>query len=169
MTALKVCAAGLCLAALAACSNEPADQPTGDATSPVPPPSATETVAASHKAGEEDQLLPSPAPAAQSIPAALHGRWGLVPADCTSTRGDAKGLLTIDATTLKFYESRATLGAIEESSDTRILAAFAFTGEGMTWQREVVLDALDGGRMLIRREYGEDAAPGPFRYARCAG
>ena len=29
------------------------------------------------------------------IPAALRGRWGMTPADCTSTRGDAKGLLEI--------------------------------------------------------------------------
>ena len=31
------------------------------------------------------------------IPAAFHGRWGMVPADCTSTRGDNKGLITVDA------------------------------------------------------------------------
>src|SRR5918996_4286908 len=31
------------------------------------------------------------------IPASLHGRWGLTPGDCTSTRGDAKGLLVISA------------------------------------------------------------------------
>src|SRR5688500_4994135 len=30
-----------------------------------------------------------------AIPAAFHGRWGMVPADCTSTKGDAKGLITI--------------------------------------------------------------------------
>src|SRR5687768_11553061 len=47
------------------------------------------------------------APAA-SIPAALHGRWGMSPADCTSTRGDAKGLLVVSADGLRFYESRAT-------------------------------------------------------------
>src|SRR5688572_30753552 len=33
--------------------------------------------------------------AASTIPASLHGRWGLTPADCTSTRGDAKGLLIV--------------------------------------------------------------------------
>src|SRR6476659_3156800 len=35
----------------------------------------------------------APDAAAAAIPAALHGRWGLTPGDCTSTRGDAKGLL----------------------------------------------------------------------------
>ena len=56
---------------------------------------------------------------------------------------------------------------ISEAAPTRIRAAFDFTGEGMTWQREVVLDVQDDGATLIRREYGQDAAPGPFRYARC--
>jgi hypothetical protein len=94
------------------------------------------------------------------IPAPLRGRWGLVPADCTSTRGDAKGLLTITADKLEFYESVGTLDTIMDAEPTRIRATFDFEGEGMTWQREVVLDVQDDGATLIRREYGEDAAPG---------
>ena len=106
-------------------------------------------------------------PAPTEIPAAIRGRWGMVPGDCTSTRGDAKGLLTITAGKLQFYESVGTLDTIMEAEPTRIRAAFDFEGEGMTWQREVVLDAQDAGATLIRREYGEDAEPGPFRYAKC--
>src|ERR1044072_7834775 len=44
-----------------------------------------------------------------SIPAQYQGRWGMVPADCTSTRGDAKGLITIGDKTIRFFESTATL------------------------------------------------------------
>ena len=44
-------------------------------------------------------------------------------------------------------------------------ASFDFTGEGMTWQREETLELQDG--TLIRREAGQDAAPGPFKYTRC--
>src|SRR5437868_4439151 len=62
---------------------------------------------------------PAKAPAASteqpaatvSIPAALQGRWGLAPNDCTSTRGDAKGLLVIGPDQLTFYESRAVPAA----------------------------------------------------------
>jgi hypothetical protein len=115
---------------------------------------------------------PTPDPAANEapateIPAAIRGRWGLVPADCTSTRGDAKGLLTISASSLEFYESVGTLGTISEAGPTRIRASFDFEGEGMNWKRDQVLDVQDDGATLIRREYGEEAAPGPFRYARC--
>ena len=114
-----------------------------------------------------DREARADAPAPTAIPAAIQGRWGLVPADCEPGRDDAKGLLTIGADKLDFYESTGTLDTISEAAPTRIRAAFDFTGEGMTWQREVVLDVQDDGATLIRREYGQDAAPGPFRYARC--
>lgn len=106
-------------------------------------------------------------PAPTEIPEAMRGRWGLVAADCTSTRGDAKGLLEIDAGRLRFYESVGTLDTVMDAEPTRLRATFDFEGEGMTWEREIVLDVQDGGSTLIRREYGEDAAPGPFRYSRC--
>lgn len=102
-----------------------------------------------------------------TIPKPVQGRWGLVPADCTSTRGDAKGLLVIDPTTLKFYESRGTLGRVTERDASRIRATFAFEGEGQSWRRDEVLDAQDDGRTLIRRDYGEDAMVGPLKYTRC--
>src|SRR5690606_9685670 len=82
-------------------------------------------------------------PEASEIPAATRGRWGLAAADCEPARSDAKGLLTIDATRLEFYESVGTLDAIEEAGPTRIRAAFDFEGEGMTWEREIVLDVQD--------------------------
>jgi hypothetical protein len=106
-------------------------------------------------------------PAPTAIPVALRGRWGLVPGDCTSTRGDAKGLLTITADKLEFYESVGMLDSVAEAAATRVRGSFDFEGEGMTWQRDVVLDVQDDGATLVRREYGDDAAPGPFRYAKC--
>ena len=151
------------LLALAACDNGTQG---ADATA--------EEAAADGNLAANSSVAPTPSPPADSgtpapteIPAAIRGRWGLVPADCTSTRGDAKGLLTITADKLEFYESVGTLDTIMEAEPTRVRAAFDFEGEGMTWQREVVLDVQDGGATLIRREYGEDAAPGPFRYAKC--
>ena len=163
--------------ALMACSQQPVTPAASETGAAEAETSSTASApAAEATTNAEVSPVPSPpapspeatgSPAAQTIPVALQGRWGLVPADCTSTRGDAKGLLAIDATTLKFYESRGTIGAIKERSDTRLRAGFYFTGEGMNWTRDEVLDVQDGGKTLIRREYGQDAAPGPFKYKKC--
>lgn len=150
--------ATLSVLALAACdsgTSDTSDTATAEATpAAVPLP--------------EDTALVSPVAAAATIPTAIQGRWGMVPADCEPSRADAKGLLAIDGNKLEFYESVGTLGEIEEASDTRIRADFDFTGEGMTWERDVVLEVQDNGATLIRREYGDDAAPGPFRYSKCS-
>ena len=100
------------------------------------------------------------------IPAAIQGRWGMVPADCTSTRGDAKGLLRISPSTLTFYESVGRLGSILERSDSSIRAEYAFTGEGMEWKRDVELKVSGG--TLTRIDRGGEEPGGPFTYTKCA-
>ena len=111
--------------------------------------------------------LPVAAPQPATIPEAAQGRWGLTAADCTSTPGDAKGLMTVGATRLTFYESRGTLTAVAERAPDRIDASFDFTGEGMSWTRREILEVQDNGMTLVRREFGEDALPGPFTYTKC--
>ena len=103
-----------------------------------------------------------------TIPEIIQGRWGLVPADCTSTKGDNKGLLTITPVKLQFYESVGTLTDVAELAPNHIRATFAFTGEGLEWNREQTLDVAQDGKTMTRRELGEDAAPGPFQYTRCS-
>lgn len=109
----------------------------------------------------------SPTPLPTAIPAAMQGRWGLVSADCEPGRDDAKGLLTIDSTKLDFYESVGTLGTITEADGDRLRTTFDFMGEGQEWQRDMQLALEEGGRVLVRTEYGEDAAPAPLRYTKC--
>ena len=98
----------------------------------------------------------------------MQGRWGLVAADCEPDHADAKGLLTITADKLRFYESVGTLGDIREGAENRIRASFDFEGEGMEWQRDMTLELQDGGSALVRREFGAEAATEPLRYSRCA-
>lgn len=100
--------------------------------------------------------------AAAAIPAALQGRWGLTPMDCTSTRGDAKGLLTVGPSELKFYESRAVPGPDTQTGTDSITGTFAFTGEGQTWTKFQALELK--GQELVRTESNPVAS---FTYARC--
>ena len=113
----------------------------------------------------------TPAPAASStrelqIPAALRGRWGLVAADCEPGRADAKGLMVVSGDKLEFYESVGTLGTASERLPQSIRAGFAFTGEGMTWTREMALET--DGMTLTRTEFGPEAMPDPLRYTKCS-
>lgn len=157
---------------LAACSSEkPAsdreESPMNEQVRPEPAPEQNK--------GAESASTPSTASAPQpdktrhdsQIPVSVQGRWGLVAADCTSKRGDAKGLLTIDSTSLRFYESVGELKGVRERDSSRIVGEFLFSGEGESWSRVMTLDAQDAGQTLIRRENGEGAAPGPLRYTRC--
>jgi hypothetical protein len=100
--------------------------------------------------------------AATKVPAPLQGRWGLTPGDCTSTRGDTKGLLIIGPADLKFYESRAVPGPDTQTSPDSISGEFAFTGEGQTWTKFQAFERQ--GDQLVRTESNPMAS---FTYARC--
>jgi hypothetical protein len=104
---------------------------------------------------------PPPGPGAITIPAQYHGRWGMVPADCTSTRGDAKGLIEIGGQTIKFFEAVATLKEQRPAIATSFSGLFAFTGEGQNWEK--VMTFTRTGDTLKRAEES-----GTFTYKRCA-
>ena len=123
-----------------------------------PSPDATGAPPANNAAA----AVPAPAQAAAKIPAALHGRWGLSPGDCTSTRGDAKGLLIVGPDELRFYESRAVPSANVQSSSDSISGDFTFTGEGQTWTKFQSLSIQRDG--LVRTESNPMAS---FTYAKC--
>ncbi len=157
-----LCSAAIAALALTGCSkgSETAPDPmlTTSAADPLPDRTAPANASASA----------SPAALPKSIPNAMVGRWALVPADCTSTNGDAKGLMIVGAATIRFYESTATIAKVAEHSDTMLRAQFAFSGEGMEWQREMTLKVEAGGKKLIKEEFGQDAVPGPMTYTSCS-
>ena len=160
-TLLTACAAAL---ALSACSKgqDPAaiktDPALSEASADVGATPASAAPTGSGAAADQ---------ADKSIPMAMRGRWGLVPADCTSDRGDAKGLLTIEAGSIRFYESVAKLAKVGQRSETALKASYAFSGEGMEWTRDMTLALQPGGKVLIKQEFGEDAPAGPYKYSRC--
>jgi len=98
------------------------------------------------------------------IPAAFRGRWGMVPADCTSTRGDAKGLIVIGPTSIKFYESLATLTKVTMDAPENFTGTFSFIGEGQTWTKSQNLKLTGSSNTLVRSDT-EPAAS--YRYKRC--
>lgn len=110
----------------------------------------------------------APATPAQSaargpaIPVALQGRWGLAPRDCTSSLGDAKGLLVVNGRELRFYESRAAPSGDVQASPDSISGTFDFVGEGQTWSKYQALRVE--GRDLVRTETNPMAS---FNYAKC--
>jgi len=94
------------------------------------------------------------------IPAQYQGRWGMVAADCTSTRGDAKGLINVTDDKIRFYESTATLKEQRPAIATSFSGLFGFTGEGQTWEK--VMTFTRSGNTLTRAEN-----EGSFTYKRC--
>ena len=123
-------------------------------------PSTRPTKPAGAGTGDNATTPPPPTPGG-IIPAQYQGRWGMVPADCTSTRGDAKGLITIGDTSIKFYESTATLTEQRPAIATSFAGLFAFRGEGQSWEK--VMTFTRTGDTLKRAE-----AEGSFTYKRCA-
>ena len=169
MTTLSRALPALLFMALAAC-RQPAND--GDATignevnavaaanagtEAAPPSEQSPSLAENNSSAE----LPT------SIPALFQGRWGINRADCTSTRGDAKGLLTIEDARLIFYESRGALGDVLGATPTSFDARYGFTGEGQTWKRTERLSLVDG--KLQRRTDAEPGQEPPVNltYERC--
>jgi len=95
------------------------------------------------------------------IPAQYQGRWGMVPADCSSDRGDNKGLITVGDTSIRFYESTATLQEKRPAKATSFAGLFDFTGEGQRWRK--VMTFTSTGDTLERADQ-----EGRYTYKRCA-
>lgn len=98
----------------------------------------------------------------------MYGRFGMGPADCTTRMGDDKGLIRVSAEGLRFYESVARLTKATENTPTLVRGRFAYSGEGMEWNREARLELKDDGQTLVLEEFGDDAVPGPRTFRRCA-
>lgn len=163
------------LFALAACSQEAGDEniiidntvnaaEAANAEIEVLPPNDSPNGGANDvafNANESGNLATSPDSSTVAvIPAQYRGRWGMAPADCTSKRGDAKGLITVGDKTIRFYESTATLKEQRPAIATSFSGLFGFTGEGQTWEK--VMTFTRTGDTLKRAE-----DEGSFTYKRC--
>ncbi|MFW2850924.1 hypothetical protein ACM61V_03215 [Sphingomonas sp. TX0543] len=152
---MKRAIALMILVALGACKAPVAEQ-----RSAAPDPGIANDAATA--SGALPTQAPSPIPD-KRIPVSFQGRWGLVPADCTTTNGDEKGLMTVTADRLSFYESRATITKLVAVSPTVLDATLAFSGEGQTWEEKTPLTLSENGTVLSRVADGQT-----LRYTRCA-
>jgi len=151
------------LLGVAACGgNDPVDKDATGRTDGLPDINATAPSTAGEPHTDTQPAKPLPTSPA-TLPAALQGRWGLTPADCTPGRSDAKGLLTVSAQELGFYESRAVPAAGVTTDAESAAGNFAFTGEGQSWTKYESLK-IDKGR-LIRTETKPSAS---LTYAKCS-
>lgn len=155
----------LAMAATASCKNseEPSAEQTG-----LPDGMASFPAATALPDPVSTSSQPIDTASANEIPSPIQGMWGMNEADCDRSRGDAKGNLRVGPKKLEFFESVATLGKIQKRDASRIRATYGFEGEGQTWTMDVVLEAQDGGKRLVRRDYGPDAIPEPLQYLRCS-
>ena len=108
-----------------------------------------------------DRIHPIPGTAAGTFPMEFRGRWGMVPADCTSTRGDAKGLITIGEEMIRFYESTGTITEQLPAGAHAYSAKFHFKGEGAQWDKTINF-LRDGDALKLTHNDGS------FSYRRCA-
>jgi hypothetical protein len=149
--------------AVAACGgNDPVDDKVASGATGLPDINAVAPSAAGEPHVDTQPARPLPAPSS-AIPAALQGRWGLAPGDCMPGRNDAKGLLTVAASGLQFYESRAVPAADVTTEPNSASGNFAFTGEGQSWTKYEALK-VEKGR-LTRTETKPSAS---FTYAKCS-
>ena len=146
----------MAIAAIGACKKS---DPVADEANAIPPAAATNDAGAA--AGGPPPISPN-ADSAGIIPAQLQGRWGLTPADCTSNRGDAKGLLIVTGDAMQFYESRAVPGISIETTANSISGQFNFTGEGQAWTKYESFKLQSDG--LMRTERNPAAS---YTYAKC--
>lgn len=163
---MKRCAAlAAACALLAACgqSGPVADGAENTASLPAPDQAAPDPTGAAPANATASPSGANLTPAnATKIPAALHGRWGMTPQDCTSPRGDNKGLLTITADEMRFYESVAVPEAELAVGPGSIRGNFSFTGEGQSWTKFQALRLQ--GQELVRTESNPTAS---YSYAKC--
>lgn len=132
------------------------------------PPAEQVAVNGANVGAPANQVALTPAKLPTRIPEPFQGRWGLNKADCTSTMGDAKGLLTISDAQLTFYESKGTLDKIITATDTSFAGRFGFSGEGQTWMRTERLSLVNADlRRVTDPEPGQEP-PVDLTYQRCS-
>lgn len=106
----------------------------------------------------------STASANQAIPANFHGKWASTKENCTAINPQQ---MQISANELSFFENQAELVAITQFEPTRIEGKFNYRVNNKSTPYNYTLDLQNQEKVLIMRENGDNARPGPIRYEKC--
>ena len=98
------------------------------------------------------------------FPKAYFGRWGMTANDCAWGASDAKGLLSIQGSLVKFYESTGMMRNGKRETLNSVSSDFDMTGEGQKWQTHVRYRLAENRQQLVRQDTGE---PNEYVYMRC--
>jgi hypothetical protein len=98
------------------------------------------------------------------FPKAYFGRWGMTVNDCAWGASDAKGLLSIQGSLVKFYESTGTMRNGKRETLNSVSSDFEMVGEGQKWQTHVRYRLVDDRQQLIRQDAGDAQE---YVYQRC--
>ncbi len=75
--------------------------------------------------------------------------------------------MTVDATTIRFFEAVAELESVKQRDATSIEADFTQAVVDTVSTRSMRLESLKDGQVLVLNDLDEGGAPGPQRHARC--
>ena len=181
---------------LAACGG-PSDDPTStDSSSMAAPPTSTETSAMSTPSNttstdlshppSDIETSPAQSPSSTSnnttnsssndmIPESLHGTWALVDdgvetvsaEQCESPMAPPGTVITVDATTIQFFETTAELKSVKQIDTTSLEADFREKVADNVFTRGIRLESQGDGQALVMTDLGEGGIPGPQRHLRC--
>ena len=109
------------------------------------------------------------------IPESLRGTWALVDdgvetvtaEQCEFPPAPPGTLITVDATSIQYFETTAELESVEQSDDTSIEADFTEQTGDTIATRGIRMDGQDDGQVLMTSDLDEGGLPGPQRYLRC--
>ena len=102
--------------------------------------------------------------AIMQFPASYFGQWGLTPGDCKIGASDAKGLISVQGSLVKFYEATATIRNGKRESLTSVSGNFDFVGEGQKWQTRSRYQLRNDKQQLTRHDIGTAEK---YVYSRC--
>ena len=98
------------------------------------------------------------------FPQAYMGRWGMNANDCLPGASDAKGLMSVQGSLVKFYESTGMMRNGKRETLNSMSSDFDMVGEGQKWRTRNGFQ-LTGDRNGLTRT---DTASGErFVYTRC--